>query len=122
MINFINMMKFLPTILKDKQINWVFAAGLLILIIGFILAFSSLRGAGNLLVIHFDSFNGADFFGNKSDVVDILILSVIIWLINLFLANEFYYRERFLSYFFAYSSLIFSILILLAINAIISVN
>ena len=58
-------MKSLPIILKDKQINWVFAVSLVILIIGFIVAFSSLRGAGNLLVIHFDSLNGADFFGNK---------------------------------------------------------
>ncbi len=81
--------------------------------------FSGFRG---LLIIHFDSFRGIDFLGDKGDVFKILGLGIIVLVINAVLAHEFYWKERFLSYVLSFGTAIFSLLILMAIIAIISIN
>lgn len=111
-----------PIILRDKYILLIFAASAVILVIAAATAFINLSGANNLLVIHFDSYKGVDFFGEKYDVFEIVFTAMAIFLINLFLTNEFYSREKFLSYIFAVNTLIVSILISIAVNAIISIN
>ena len=112
----------MPTILKDKYTLITFALALLVLLVSFSFAYVNILDNSNLLVIHFDSFNGADFFGDRRDIVDILVTAAIIWIINFMLASEFYFKERFLSYALAISTMLFSVLILVAINAIISIN
>lgn len=111
-----------PIIFKDKFTVAVFAASLVVLAVAFWFAYGNLADADSLLVIHFDSYKGIDFFGDRKDVFDILLTSGIIWLVNLVLANEFYFRERVLSYFIASATLLFTVLILIGVNVIISVN
>lgn len=111
-----------PAILKDKYIIIAFALSLVVLIGAFFIAYVNFWDTINLLVIHFDPFNGADFFGTKNDVFGIIVASAAVWLINMALAQEFYYKERFLSYLLAFGTLIFTALILIAIKVIINVN
>ncbi len=111
-----------PIIFKNKYLTPIFTVSAIVWVIVFSLAYVGILDNQNLLVIHFDSYKGADFFGNRGDVADILITAAIIWLINLFLANEFYFKERFLSYVLASGTLVFMVLILLAVNVIINVN
>ncbi len=112
----------MPIILKNKSTALFFIAGFLALVTGFSLAYVNILENTNLLVIHFDSFKGADFFGDRRDIVDILVTAAIIWIINFMLANEFYFRERILSYILAISTLLFSVLIFVAVNVIININ
>jgi hypothetical protein len=112
----------LPVILKDKYTVLPFSFGLLILIVGFSFAYVNFWDSQNLLAIHFDNFQGVDFFGKGSDIFDILITATIILLINFGLSNELYFKERFLSYLLAFATLIFTVLILIALNVIISIN
>jgi hypothetical protein len=112
-------------IVKDKYLRAVFGLGLLILLIAFFFIYVEFdvpaeSPAG--LIIHFDAYKGIDFIGGKLDVFGILITALAIILINLFLADFLYHRERFLSYIFGFGSLGLSILILIAIGVIISVN
>ena len=109
-------------LLKDKYILATFAAALLVLLVAFSFAYVNILENTNLLVIHFDSFRGADFFGDRRDISDILITALIIGLINFSLANAFYFKERILSYFLAGGTLLFMVLILVAIRVIISIN
>lgn len=74
------------------------------------------------LIIHFDAFKGIDFLGDRFDVFNILIVALVIVLINFFLAEFIFDRQRFLSFVFAYISLAASALTLIAIAVIISVN
>ena len=111
-----------PAILKDKYTALFFVAGFLALLTGFSLAYVNILDNPNLLVIHFDSFKGADFFGDRRDIIDILVTAAIIWIINFMLASEFYFKERFLSYILAIATLLFSVLILVAVNVIININ
>lgn len=112
----------IPIIFKNKYLAPIFVISAIVLVVASSLAYVGILDNVNLLVIHFDSYKGADFFGNRGDVVDILITAVVVWLINIFLANEFYFKERFLSYVLANGTLAFMILILIAVNVIISVN
>ena len=75
-----------------------------------------------LLVFHFDNFRGPDFLGEVRDVWSILGIGVLALFLNGFLADELYWRERFLAYLLSGISVIFSLLILWAILAIISFN
>ncbi len=111
-----------PPIAKDKLTIWPFVVGLAFLIIGFGVAIYNFSGFRGLLIIHFDSFRGIDFLGDKGDVFKILGLGIIVLVINAVLAHEFYWKERFLSYVLSFGTAIFSLLILMAIIAIISIN
>lgn len=111
----------LPIILKDKHLAPVFALAAIVWVIDFSLVYVNILDAANVLVIHFDAFKGVDFFGGKSDVYDIIVTAAIVWLINISMAQMFYYREKFLSYVIAGSTLVYMVLILLAVNAIISI-
>ena len=88
---------FLPESIKDRYIAGFFLVAGIVWLISFSFVYVNILDAANVLVIHFDSFNGADFFGGKSDVFDIIVTAAIIWILNLGLAQLFYYRERILS-------------------------
>ena len=111
-----------PIILKDKYLVFSFAAVAIILLISASMTYLNFAGNRNLLVIHFDSYKGIDFFGDNQDVLDIIVTGFIIFLINMALAKAFYFRERFLSYALATATVILAVLILIAVNGIISIN
>ncbi|OGY67789.1 MAG: hypothetical protein A3B16_02910 [Candidatus Zambryskibacteria bacterium RIFCSPLOWO2_01_FULL_45_43] len=111
-----------PAVLKDKYLTSLFLISAILLVISFSFAYVNFSDTFNLLVIHFDSFRGIDFLGDRSDVAAILGTAAVVFLINGLLAHVFYFRERFLSYALAVGTVFFSLLILIGINVIISVN
>ena len=111
-----------PLILKDKFTVFPFLASFVLLAFAFFIVYLNLSDVSNILVIHFDSYKGIDFFGNKDHVFGMLFLGLFILVLNGFLANILYLRERFLSYVLSFSTTIFSILIFISILVIISVN
>ena len=112
----------LPEVYKNKFIVSAFIAAGVLLVFAFSFYYVEIAENGNLLVIHFDSYKGIDFFGDRRDVLDIIISGFVIFLINLGLTKPLYSRERFLAYSIAVSTVIFTVLILLAVNVIINVN
>ena len=115
-------MQYLPIILKDKYTRLALIAAFLFLLFAFSSAYVNLADNQSLMVIHFDSFRGADFFGDKNDVFEILMSAAAVLLINAFLANELYFRERILSYLIVFATMVFMVLILAGVNVIISIN
>ncbi len=108
--------------IKDKYLRVVGPVSFLILFLAAIIFYLSLGSTAGPLIIHFDVHKGVDFLGGWLDVFGILITAFIILSINFFLSTFLYERERFLSYIFAFTSLLLSILILIAISVIINVN
>lgn len=109
-------------IYKNKILLSSFLLSLFLIMVGASVVFVKLSDVQHLLIIHFDSFNGIDFLGSKLDVYGILLSGVVLNLINGFLVTIFYYRERFLSYILAFSNIVVSLLILIAIFVIVSIN
>ncbi|MHB9019704.1 MAG: hypothetical protein ACYC3G_02420 [Minisyncoccota bacterium] len=87
-----------------------------------ILAISNLYKINNLLIMHYDGYKGIDFLGEKSDVFSLIGITMVMIILNTWLANRVYFRERFLSYLLSFSSLVLSVLILIGVFAIISIN
>ncbi|MBI3638495.1 hypothetical protein HY227_02015 [Candidatus Wolfebacteria bacterium] len=110
------------SIIKDKYLRVVFGLSFLIIAFNFIFAAATLWDIESPLILHFDVYNGIDYLGGKWEVFGTLIAIFLILLINLFLSDFLYHRERFLSFIFGFTSLVVSILILIGISVIISVN
>ena len=110
------------TLIKDIHLRAAAIICLVLNVIIFAAAYVSFAENTDLLVIHFDSYNGIDFLGTRINVLEFLIVSLVINIVNFSLATAFYYRERFLSRLLAYFSVFFSLLILISTAVIISIN
>lgn len=109
-------------VFKDKYLRTIFCLSSVILLIILLLICLKFWNIQGPVIIHFDAYKGIDFLGSRFDVFGIFISALIIFIINLFLAEYLFYRERFLSYLFVSASLFFVILVLIAVATIISVN
>ena len=109
-------------IFKDKHLRLVFGASAAILLLTAIIGFVKFGMSSEKIIVHFDVFKGIDFLGEKSDVRAIIIYGILMAVLNFFLADFLYERERFLSYIFAFVTLFLSGLVLTAISIIISKN
>ncbi|MBI2515214.1 hypothetical protein HYV91_03500 [Candidatus Wolfebacteria bacterium] len=109
-------------VIKDLKLLASFGAAIFALFLGFVFVYIHFADFNGLVIIHFDSREGIDFLGSVKDVFGILASAFIMIVVNLFLSNFLYYRERFLAYVFAFVSLALAILILIAISVIVSIN
>lgn len=110
------------SLIKDKYLRIVAALSFFILLLAAIIFYLALGSTTTPLIIHFDAYKGIDFLGSRLDIFGILLSALAMILINLFLSNFLYNRERFLSYIFAFVGLLISILILIIISVIVNVN
>ena len=107
---------------RDRYFSIAAGLSLMALIVAAGLFYVQLGSSDKPLILHFDSYRGIDFLGNKAEVFKIIFSTLVIFLINFFLAAFLYNRRRFLSYMFVFATLAISVLILMAIGVIISVN
>ncbi len=108
--------------LRDKfiLIPLIISLGLLLISAGW--AYYHFRDFNSLLIIHYDGFRGPDFFGTKGNAFQIIGIGFVIMLINGFLADELYWRERLLGYAISFGTTLIALLIFIATAVIISVN
>lgn len=109
-------------VLKNRNFVIIFGLSLGLLILTALAVYLKVAEIATPLIVHFDVYKGIDFLGNRLDIFNILIVALIVLFINFILAVFIFYRQRFLSFIFAYVSLAISILILIAISVIISIN
>lgn len=110
-----------PSIVKDQYLAPAFATAAVLWVAAFSYAYVNTLAASNVLAIHFDAFKGVDFFGSRGDIFNIMIIAAIVWAINAVLAELMYHREKFLSYVIGGATLLYMVLIFLAVGAIISI-
>lgn len=109
-------------IFKEKALTILFGVSALFLVISFGTILFKIGGLSTPLIIHFDAFQGVDFFGEKADFWAIWIVGLVIMVINYFLANVFFHRERVLTYIIASVNTLIGIFLFVAVATIISVN
>lgn len=88
------------------------------------LFFVALKGAGlsTPVILHFDHFNGIDLFGDRASLWGVWFLGLVMGLVNAAFSEFFFYRSRVLSYVFLAANFFISILLLVAVSLIITVN
>ncbi len=107
---------------RDKVIISFFGIGLVLIIISALMIGFMIPKESGQLILHFDPEHNISFIGGKVMVLSVIALIAVVGLINLFIAREVYYRERFLSYLIAFVTLIISILCLIASGVIVAIN
>ncbi len=109
-------------IIKDNYLIGMFGVAAVVLLLTLVLILIFFGATDTPLIIHFDTFKGIDFLGNKLYVFGIVLVGIAMFLINVGLAHSLYYRNRFLSYIIACATLVIALLILIAVSAIVAVN
>jgi len=115
----------------------IFIISFLPILIATGLYFVYLSDADHPLIIHFDKYNGIDLWGAPRDVLKIIIFGFVLNFMNLGLARALQNRvilsestarppalslKRIFPYIFGFLNLLLSVLILIAVGVIISVN
>lgn len=107
---------------NTKFLFYPFLASGGLILASLILAAVNFYKTSNLLIMHYDGYKGIDFLGDKNDVFSLIGIAAVMIILNVWLANRVYFKERFLSYLLSFSSLALSVLILIGVFAIISIN
>ncbi len=98
------------------------AVSLILLAISWGIYFNLIGSSAGVMVIHFSSERGIDFLGDRGDVFGILILVSGIAIMNLGFGKAFSGREKFLERLFYFSSAAISLLLLITLAVILSIN
>jgi hypothetical protein len=107
---------------RDRIIITFFSLSLVALIIAAGMTIFMLPMGTDHLILHFDPEHSIDFLGGKNMVLSVLGILLVMNGINFILCREVYYRERFLSYLVAFTTLIVSIFCLIAAGVIVTIN
>lgn len=109
---------------KDKFIIFSFFSSFAFFLISFFISaynFFNLK-PGVSLILRFYSGQGIADFGNLFSLLLFNFSSLVFILFNLFLARFLFFRLRYFSYFLGFLSFLVSVLILIQVGVIISVN
>jgi len=108
--------------LRDKTLRTLFIIGLLLFVMSFVFVLLKANVLSFPVILHFDVMSGVDRFGDQSSVWGVWGLGFILFLINSVLGEVFFLRERVLSFVCFGANLFLSILFLIILSVIITVN
>ena len=117
--------KFCGTLTEMARYSYLtilFGIAMVTLVVAFSIFYVRLADVEHLLVIHFESLRGVDFLGSKSEITGVLASGLALVLINFLVAAFLHNRSRLFSYLIGVMTIFISLLILLTISVIISVN
>lgn len=109
-------------LIKEKVLLVFIALSLALMIFSLGLIFFNIDKLSSPVILHFDEFKGIDLFGEGRDLWGIWLAGFVAIAFNIFLGHALFYRERALTYLLVGSGLLISILILVVLGTIISVN
>ena len=112
----------MPELFRSRILVSLSILSFVLLIASIGAVFLNLEALPSKLIIHFDHFRGVDFFGDITDVWWLVGLVVGMVALNLGLSVGFFYRERIASYFLVATNVLLSLLLLIAVATILSVN
>lgn len=107
---------------RDRFIITFFSLSLVALIIAAGITVFMLPMGTNHLILHFDPEHSISLLGGKDLALSTIGIILVVNVINFVLSREIYYRERFLSYLIAFTTLIISIFCLIAAGVIVTIN
>lgn len=109
-------------IFKEKILVILSALSGAFLFFGLVLIYFNIHNFSLPVILHFDAFRGIDLFGERVDVWGIWFTGLIAILVNTYLAEVLFYRERVLSYLFIGANFLLALLVLIISGVIVSVN
>ncbi len=109
-------------ILKSKAISSLFLLSAVSVAAGTLWAYSALKSAGSILILHFNNVVGINQIGGVGELIGVGITGLIVVVVNFLIAMELEARDLFLGKLLTGATLLFGILLFIGFAAIISVN
>ncbi|MEX2436817.1 MAG: hypothetical protein WD471_01475 [Candidatus Paceibacterota bacterium] len=109
-------------IFKSRIILLFLGLSVLLLITSFILILINVGDLSYPLILHFNSYEGVNLTGEASSLWSILIVAVLVVVLNFFIGNSLFKRERMMAYLIFAINVIISIVTLISVAQIISIN
>jgi hypothetical protein len=107
---------------SNTTLRSLFFVSLIIFIAGLLFILFQINTLSLPVILHFDILNGVDVFGGQSSVWGVWGLGFVFFVLNSVLCEVFFFCERALSFVFLGTNLLLSILFLIIISVIITVN
>ncbi len=112
----------IPSIFTQKPLLILSGISGVIIVANLIFLFAKLGGLSYPLVLHFDSFHGVDFLGDISDFWGFWLGGIALIILNFFIGEALFRKERALSYVFIAANALLSILLLVISAVIVATN
>lgn len=109
-------------ILKLKIKGPLFFFSFALVLGGVLWTYFTLRDSSGPVIIHFNSLTGINLIGSFWSLIGFGIMALVIIVFNFLIALELSERDRFLARLVAAATLLFGVLIFIALAAIIAVN
>ena len=97
-------------------------ATIIVFLATIIIAGFNLNKVSDELIIRFNNTDGVKTFGTKIDVLGILAISAVMLVLNFFLSENLFYRDRALTLILLVSNIFISVLSLIVISLVVSIN
>ncbi|MBI2037234.1 MAG: hypothetical protein HYT14_02645 [Candidatus Liptonbacteria bacterium] len=107
---------------RDARLRALFGLSLAALLFTLAVMYAEIGTIRGPLIVHFDAYRGIDATGGRPDLFLLPVAGLLMLALDMALASALYERERFVSHLIAFAGLAFSLLILIASFAIMSVN
>lgn len=112
----------IPSIFRKKPLLVLSGLSGIAILGSLILAFLKLKGLSYPLVLHFDIFRGVDFLGDTTDFWGIWLGGFACIILNFFLGEVMFKKERVLSYVFLAINLLLALLLFIITAIVIGAN
>jgi hypothetical protein len=116
------MKRLLSRAIEHRVVAAALGGSFLLVLGGWLWAWLTLRGSDQPIIVHFNPIVRINQVGTAADLHPIGIFSLLVVLVNFFLAIDLEERDRFLGKLVAAATLGFAILIFIGFSVIISVN
>lgn len=112
----------IENVLKEKTLAALAGVSVLLLLSSFIVISRNVADLPSSIIIHFDSINGVDRFGEKTDLWNIWFMVALFSIINFFLGFRLFFRERIFTYILFGTNAFLAFLLLVIAATIVAVN
>lgn len=112
----------LKEILKDKGALISIVLAVIFLISSFLILILNIQSSGLSYVIHYKAIGGIDLFGSWRDVYYLIFAGILIFIINLFIANLLWQRSKELAYFTIFSLPVLQVFLLTSSISLVYIN
>ncbi len=109
-------------VLAHKAITVILAISFVLMLTSGILTYTNYGRLAPLIVLHFDALHGVDTFGTRASIWGMWALGLTMNILNGGLAYEFYNRERFLAYLYLGANVLISLIALISVGVMVTVN
>lgn len=109
-------------LINNRFIYLNFLSGLLLNLIIWLFLFINITPSLEPIPLHYNIYFGIDYFGPSNRIFFLPLLGLLILLVNFFLSLLFYFKEKILSYFLIFSSILVQFLLIVASVFIILLN